>query len=293
MVGRLRLAVILLALCLTFVLASPDAPAPALALAGRSEIDTPAGRLVKRRRHNRHRSRRHRKKSSHHRRHKSSHKSSHHSHKTSHKAHVTPSNTIRGEPIPRELQSFVRQAFKARKCQHQLDTEKDGFQSSGGSPNPHYCGSSSKDTKAVWWVANMDVDCDGTTKCPGNPDGQSQTAATFRGSFLDAAVVPYVVINQQSSFNFEDFGLKLLSPVTVICNGKMFSAVIGDTNAVSQMGEGSIALAKACFPHDNITGNNAAPNQVLYIAHSGQAMDSLSPSKISADASRLISKLQF
>ena len=179
MVGRLRLAVILLALCLTFVLASPDAPAPALALAGRSEIDTPAGRLVKRRRHNRHRSRRHRKKSSHHRRHKSSHKSSHHSHKTSHKAHVTPSNTIRGEPIPRELQSFVRQAFKARKCQHQLDTEKDGFQSSGGSPkcvvtsrrkarfplsaatrqsltsdaSPHYCGSSSKDTKAVWWGA--------------------------------------------------------------------------------------------------------------------------------------------
>ena len=40
----------------------------------------------------------------------------------------------------------------------------------------------------------MAQDCDGTTKCPGNPDGQSQTAATFDAKFLDAAVVPYVVM---------------------------------------------------------------------------------------------------
>ena len=132
---------LVLSACLTLVLAVLDAPAPALA-------------LVKRRRPHRSRSRghrshrRHRSKSSH----RSSSKSSHHG---SHKSHDEPSNAIRGQPIPRELQSFVREAFKAKKCQHQLDTEKGGFQASGGSPNPHYCGTAAKGPqKAVWWGAS-------------------------------------------------------------------------------------------------------------------------------------------
>lgn len=98
--------------------------------------------------------------------------------------------------------------------------------------------------RAVTWTSTCvtglnlaDLQCDGTQNCPQNPDGQSQTAATFKGKFLDAAEVPYVVINQQGTFDFTHFGIELMSAVTVVCNGKMFAAVIGDTNGESQMGE--------------------------------------------------------
>jgi len=108
-------------------------------------------------------------------------------------------------------------------------------------------------------------------------------------------VVPYVVINQQGSFDFTKFGIELMSAVTVVCNGKVFGAVIGDTNGNGQMGEASIALAKACFPTQQVNGNDAPNGEVLYLVHTGagSVVNSLEPSVIASRATSLLSTLSL
>ncbi|MEO8875469.1 MAG: glycoside hydrolase family 75 protein, partial [Polyangiaceae bacterium] len=70
----------------------------------------------------------------------------------------------------------------------------------GDSPTVPICGLSN----AVFWKADMDIDCDGkqTTQCNSgtDPDYQNQTAASdSKGNALDAANLPYVVIPGKST----------------------------------------------------------------------------------------------
>lgn len=127
---------------------------------------------------------------------------------------------------------------------------------------------------AVYWQADMDVDCDGITtqQCNSTTDPwyQAQTAATdSSGGYLDAASLPYVVVPSASSrFNFKNAGLSLGSVVAVIYQGKVAYGVIGDTGPVAIIGEASYAMAAALgIDPDPATGG--ADSGVTYIAFTG------------------------
>ncbi|KAJ4481225.1 putative chitosanase [Lentinula aciculospora] len=98
--------------------------------------------------------------------------------------------------------------------------------------------------------ADMDVDCDGTDyQCQGNDDGQSETSY----GALSAKRVPFYVLPQ--SF-VDQHNIKGNSLGAIICNNKMFYAIMGDTNGDSPevIGEASWLMARTCFPNDDLDG---------------------------------------
>jgi len=169
-----------------------------------------------------------------------------------------------------------------------------GFKAAGDTPNAHYCGDRKKNPSIVYWVANEDIDCDGSKPCAGDPSGQGQTAFDFNGRPLNAFQDPYVVINQQSEFNPTNFGVEPLAAVTVLCRGKMYHGFWGDTNALGTMGEVSISLGQACFGK-SVNGNSASSQAVLYIAHTGKdaVVSSPSGSEVVTFGNKLISNINF
>ena len=129
-------------------------------------------------------------------------------------------------------------------------------------------------TGAVFWQADMDIDCDGktTTTCNSSTDPayQNQTAATdSQGNPLDAAALPYVVIPQNGTrFNYTNAGLKMGSVVAVIYGGKIEYGILGDTGPLNIIGEASYAMAKnlGINPDPKVGGVDKG---VTYIAFTG------------------------
>jgi hypothetical protein len=123
---------------------------------------------------------------------------------------------------------------------------------------------------AVFWTADMDIDCDGRNvgdgKCPGD-DCCYQPATAFTtkaGRPLAASVTPYVVIPT----DFRPDGLAGGAVVAVIAGGKVQYAVFGDTGPDTIIGEASYACAAALgIDPDPATGGTDGP--VTYIAFLG------------------------
>ncbi len=129
---------------------------------------------------------------------------------------------------------------------------------------------------AVYWRADMDVDCDGltSTQCNSNTDPwyQAQTAATdSQGKYLDAAKLPYVVVPGVSSrFSYKTAGLHFGSIIAVIYKGKVTYGVFGDIGPTSIIGEASYAMAASLgINPDPAVGG--ADSGVTYIAFTGQS----------------------
>ncbi|MET9053351.1 glycoside hydrolase family 75 protein [Streptomyces bacillaris] len=124
---------------------------------------------------------------------------------------------------------------------------------------------------AVFWKADMDIDCDGrrTKVCNKKTDPyfQPQTAFTSsRGKPLDSAALPFVVVPAPSrTWDYRKSGLTGGSVVAVIYEGRVRYAVIGDTGPAGIIGEGSYALAEelSIDPHPTTGG---AASGVTYIA---------------------------
>ena len=129
---------------------------------------------------------------------------------------------------------------------------------------------------AVFWQADMDIDCDGktTTQCNSttDPSYQNQTAATdSQGNPLDAAALPYVVVPSNGTrFNYTNAGLKMGSVVAVIYGGKIEYGILGDTGPVNIIGEASYAMAKnlGIDPDPKVGGVDKG---VTYVAFTGTA----------------------
>ncbi|RHZ43460.1 glycoside hydrolase family 75 protein [Aspergillus thermomutatus] len=121
---------------------------------------------------------------------------------------------------------------------------------------------------AYVWVADMDVDCDGLDyQCKGNGDGQD---ATNFGA-LAAYEVPFIVIPQHFYKAYES-QLTGNNVAAVICNGKMYYGIFGDTDGDTPevIGEASWLMARTCFPDDDLNGNNGhVPANVTYIVFTG------------------------
>jgi chitosanase len=82
-------------------------------------------------------------------------------------------------------------------------------------------------------------------------DGQNAT----NFGHLVATRVPWVVV--PDSF-FNESGLPPNAVSAVVCDGKVFYGIMGDTDADDPevMGEASLLMGNTCFPNDNLNGGN-------------------------------------
>ncbi|EXU68280.1 hypothetical protein Z951_09695 [Streptomyces sp. PRh5] len=123
---------------------------------------------------------------------------------------------------------------------------------------------------AVFWKADMDVDCDGqvTSRCNEDTDPWFQDDTAFHqsdGKPLVADKLPYVVVPSPSStWDYRQAGIKGGGVVAVIYNNKVEYAVVGDTGPNKIIGEASYATANALgIDPDPETGG--AESGVTYI----------------------------
>ncbi|MGW0935939.1 glycoside hydrolase family 75 protein [Streptomyces sp. NPDC002666] len=115
------------------------------------------------------------------------------------------------------------------------------------SPSVPVCGMNG----AVFWKADLDIDCDGqvTKACNVDTDPWFQGDTAFHTSGdrpLNAEELPYVVVPSRSSlWDFSSSGIKGGSVVAVVHAGKVEYAVVGDTGPAGIIGEASYATAEA------------------------------------------------
>ncbi|PLB45331.1 hypothetical protein P170DRAFT_513354 [Aspergillus steynii IBT 23096] len=128
---------------------------------------------------------------------------------------------------------------------------------------------------AFMWIADMDVDCDGLDYgCKGNPDGLPKT----NWGALSAYHVPFIVVPDDFMV-VNQHDLPENNVAAVICNGKMYYGILGDSNGDTPLvtGEASWLMARTCFPDDNLDGNKGHSDpDVIYIVFTGK--DAVLPS---------------
>jgi hypothetical protein len=123
---------------------------------------------------------------------------------------------------------------------------------------------------AVFWKADMDIDCDGqrTSQCNENTDCCFQADTAFHqsnGQPLNAAALPYIVVPSSSSiWNYTSSGLKGGGSCAVIFNNKVLYTVIGDTGPTQIIGEASYATAKSLGINPD-PSNGGTDSGVTYI----------------------------
>ncbi|MFJ9538447.1 glycoside hydrolase family 75 protein [Streptomyces sp. NPDC101225] len=123
---------------------------------------------------------------------------------------------------------------------------------------------------AVFWKADMDIDCDGrrTSKCNEDTDPWYQDDTAFHqsdGSPLRADSLPYVVVPSSSGiWNYSGAGIKGGGVVAVIYHNKVEYAVVGDTGPTKIIGEASYATAQA-LGIDPDPENGGTDSGVTYI----------------------------
>jgi Fungal chitosanase of glycosyl hydrolase group 75 len=125
---------------------------------------------------------------------------------------------------------------------------------------------------AVWWKADMDIDCDGqrTSKCNEDTDPWYQDDTAFHqsdGKPLRSDSLPYVVVPSSSSiWNYGSSGIKGGGIVAVIYNNKVEYAVVGDTGPTKIIGEASYATASALGidPDPEFGGADSGVTYILF-----------------------------
>lgn len=125
---------------------------------------------------------------------------------------------------------------------------------------------------AVFWKADLDVDCDGGQQpaCKDDASYLPDTSATdTQGNPLDASTLPYVVVPLPSSrFDYNAAGLALGSVIAVIYKGQVRYGIFGDEGPKTIIGEASYAMAQSLGidPDPNFGGVDSG---VTYIAFTG------------------------
>ncbi|MFJ9562306.1 glycoside hydrolase family 75 protein [Streptomyces fuscichromogenes] len=105
--------------------------------------------------------------------------------------------------------------------------------------------------QAVFWKADLDIDCDGqvTAHCNHGADPSFSAATAFQqsdGRQLNAEQLPYVVVPGPSGrWNHRESGVRGGAVAAVIYQDHVQYAVVGDTGPRDIIGEASYATAKA------------------------------------------------
>ncbi|MDN3024217.1 glycoside hydrolase family 75 protein [Streptomyces sp. S.PB5] len=104
---------------------------------------------------------------------------------------------------------------------------------------------------AVFWKADMDIDCDGrpSRRCNRRTDPLFSDATAYQqsdGRQLDAASLPYIVVPMPSRiWNYRESDVRGGSVAAVIYQGRVQYAVVGDVGPRDIIGEASYASAEA------------------------------------------------
>src|SRR6266498_2285079 len=123
---------------------------------------------------------------------------------------------------------------------------------------------------AVYWKADMDIDCDGqrTTQCNEDTDCCFQDDTAFHqsdGKPLNAAVLPYVVVPSPSStWDYRNFNIGGASVVAIIFHDQVLYTVVGDTGPTDIIGEASYASAVALGINPD-PRNGGTDEEVVYL----------------------------
>ncbi|MGW5433075.1 glycoside hydrolase family 75 protein [Streptomyces sp. NPDC004059] len=123
---------------------------------------------------------------------------------------------------------------------------------------------------AVFWKADLDIDCDGrsTARCNRRTDPQFATMTAYQqsdGRHLNAAALPYIVVPAPSRiWNPRKHGVRGGSVAAVVYRGRVQYAVVGDTGPRDIIGEASYATARALGIRAN-PRSGGVPSGVTYI----------------------------
>jgi hypothetical protein len=130
-------------------------------------------------------------------------------------------------------------------------------------------------TGAVFWKADMDIDCDGirTSQCNEDTDCCFQPDTAFHDSNdnpLNAAQLPYVVVPSESNIwrYHATSGINGGAVVAVIYNNQVEYAVVGDTGPTQIIGEASYATANDLGINPD-PSNGGTDSGVTYIVFKG------------------------
>ena len=137
---------------------------------------------------------------------------------------------------------------------------------SGTAANIPVCGRGD----AVFWKADMDIDCDGRPgrHCNARTDPYFSGSTAFAqsdGRPLSSEETPYVVVPAPSErWNYWAHGVRGGSVAAVVYRDRVRYAVVGDTGPAGIIGEGSYALAES-LGVDPDPRAGGTPSGVTYI----------------------------
>lgn len=123
---------------------------------------------------------------------------------------------------------------------------------------------------AVFWKADMDIDCDGRPglRCNARTDPYFSSSTAFAqsdGRPLSSEETPYVVVPAPSAvWNHRSHGVRGGSVVAVVYRDRVRYAVVGDTGPADIIGEASYAMAES-LGIDPDPHSGGTPSGVTYI----------------------------
>lgn len=127
---------------------------------------------------------------------------------------------------------------------------------------------------AVFWKADLDIDCDGqaTAHCNPTTDESFQSMTAFPqsdGKPLNAEKLPYIVVpGADENWDYRSSGIKGGGVAAVIHGNSVQYAVVGDTGPTGIIGEASYATAEGLGIPSNPAHGGAASG-VTYILFKG------------------------
>lgn len=191
--------------------------------------------------------------------------------------------------IPANLRTFYNQSISSP-CPEENILEGGFYDQTDGPQTFGYCERGLAGTgfylSGENGFVNMDIDCDGINtpgdgRCGGSDDTQYQTrwkeeVQAYGIEDLNTYVHPYVVLGNEGdyspTFDPQEYNIKPLSLVAVVCGEKLVYGIWGDTNGDDGpplIGEASLALATECFGTEMDADNGYSGEDVLYIAFAG------------------------
>ncbi|WP_405954038.1 glycoside hydrolase family 75 protein [Streptomyces phaeochromogenes] len=149
---------------------------------------------------------------------------------------------------------------------------------------------------AVFWKADLDIDCDGRRGpyCNETTDPLFADTTAFRqsdGNYLSAETLPYVVVPAASHiWNHYEHGVRSGTVAAVIHGDRVQYAVVGDLGPKDLVGEASYATARGLGIRPDPQGGGAASG-VTYIFFEGPGVSPIENSRAAvAEGERLARK---
>ncbi len=181
-------------------------------------------------------------------------------------AATTPAEAPAGEPAARRTApvSAADLLAKVRTC---VPVSRGRYREDhGAKATVPVCGT----RDAVFWKADMDIDCDGRPgpRCNARTDPYFSSSTAFvqsDGRPLSSEETPYVVVPAPSTvWNHRSHGVRGGSVVAVVYRDRVRYGVVGDTGPADVIGEASYAMAESLGIDPDPRGGGT-PSGVTYI----------------------------